>query len=369
MPTTSYTFSQLFGYQGEGTSSINLTKGTQYAFTLANNSGSSYFVMETAQPNDTSAVPKNTSGSYASLTNIASSVIGDYITGFVLPQSSYNTFFFTPATNITGSSLRLRGTGGITLDIFAPTSLFASGEKGVWFDANDISTLFQDAAGTIPVTAYGQKVGKWLDKSGNGNHATQSNAALQPTYQIDNEGNPNLTFSGSYNQLVTRPIDFTSTAQMMVGLGLHVIGSASAAAAIELGSDVESVNGSFLFGAPSSTADHSLYLRGTSTISARVDNVSDGDDIIIGLFDISQSTKELELIPRLNRVQLSGSQITWAGTTAGTGNFGNLPLYMGARSGGALPYQGKIYSVIVRGALTSNIDVISTENVIDALID
>jgi hypothetical protein len=369
MPTTSYTFSQLFGYQGEGTSSINLTKGTQYAFTLANNSGSSYFVMETAQPNDTSAVPKNTSGSYASLTNIASSVIGDYITSFVLPQSSYNTFFFTPATNITGSSLRLRGTGGITLDIFAPTSLFASGEKGVWFDANDISTLFQDAAGTIPVTAYGQKVGKWLDKSGNGNHATQSNAALQPTYQIDNEGNPNLTFSGSYNQLVTRPIDFTSTAQMMVGLGLHVIGSASAAAAIELGSDVESVNGSFLFGAPSSTADHSLYLRGTSTISARVDNVSDGDDIIIGLFDISQSTKELELIPRLNRVQLSGSQITWAGTTAGTGNFGNLPLYMGARSGGALPYQGKIYSVIVRGALTSNIDVISTENVIDALID
>jgi hypothetical protein len=369
MPTTSYTFDKLFGYQGEGTSSIDLTKGTQYAFTLTNNSGSSYFVMETAQPNNLSVVPKNTSGSYSSLVKAGYAVISDYITGFVLPQSSYNTFFFTPATNITGSSLRLRGTGGITLDIFAPTSLFTSGERGVWFDATDITTLFQDAAGTIPVTSYGQKVGKWLDKSGNGNHATQSNAALQPTYQIDNEGNPNLTFSGSYNQLVTRPINFTSTAQMMVGLGLHVIGSASAAAAVELGSDVNSVNGSFLFGAPSSTADHSLYLRGTSTISARVDNVSDGDDIIIGLFDISQTTKELELIPRLNRVQLSGSQITWTGTTAGTGNFGNLPLFMGARSGGALPYQGKIYSVIVRGALTSNTDVISTENVIDATLD
>jgi hypothetical protein len=369
MPTTSYTFDKLYG---AGTSSIDLTKDTQYAFTITNNSGSSYFVMETnVNQNGVfgSDSPKNTSGSYTSLVKAGSAVIGDYFTGFAVPPSPYNTFFFTPATNITGSSLKLRGTGGITLDIFAPTSLFASGEKGVWFDANDISTLFQDAAGTIPVTAYGQKVGKWLDKSGNGNHATQSNAALQPTYQIDNEGNPNLTFSGSYNQLVTRPINFTSTAQMMVGLGLHVIGSASAAAAIELGSDVNSVNGSFLFGAPSSTADHSLYLRGTSTISARVDNVSDGDDIIIGLFDISQATKELELIPRLNRVQLSGSQITWTGTTAGTGNFGNLPLFIGSRSGGSLPYQGKIYSVIVRGALTSNIDVISTENVIDALID
>jgi hypothetical protein len=114
MPTTSYTFSQLFGSQGEGTSSISLTAGTPYTFTLTNNSGSSYFVMETAQPNNLSVVPKNTSGSYTSLTNIASSVIGDYITGFVLPTGT-NSFIFTPAINVTGSLLRLRGTGGITL--------------------------------------------------------------------------------------------------------------------------------------------------------------------------------------------------------------------------------------------------------------
>ena len=116
MPTTSYTFSQLFGSQGEGTSSISLTAGTPYTFALANNSGSSYFVMETAQPNDTSSLPKNTSGSYTSLTNIASSVIGDYITGFALP-TGVNSFVFTPSINVTGSSLRLRGTGGITLEI------------------------------------------------------------------------------------------------------------------------------------------------------------------------------------------------------------------------------------------------------------
>jgi hypothetical protein len=116
MPTTSYTFDKLYG---AGTSSISLTAGTPYTFTLANNSGSSYFVMETnVNQNGVfgSNSPKNTSGSYTSLTNIASSVIGDYITGFALP-TGVNSFIFTPTINVTGSSLRLRGTGGITLAI------------------------------------------------------------------------------------------------------------------------------------------------------------------------------------------------------------------------------------------------------------
>ena len=52
--------------------------------------------------------------------------------------------------------------------------------NGAWFDPSDLSTLYQDAAGTIPVTAVGQPVGKILDKSGNGNHATQSVTASRP---------------------------------------------------------------------------------------------------------------------------------------------------------------------------------------------
>ncbi len=367
MASTTYTAAQLYGTQGGGTSSINLSSSVQYLFSIDSTSGSSYFTMETVR-DYVGTTPRNTSGSY--FTNgVANRVISDYIAGFSTTTSPYNSFTFTPATNVTGSTLMLRGTGGVSLTIFNPLSLFAAGEKGVWFDPTDIKTLFQDAAGTIPVTAYGQKVGRILDKSGNNNHATQATTALQPTYQIDNEGNPNLTFLGSYTQLATSAIDFTTTAQMMVGVGLNVVGSASAAAAIELGTDVNSVNGSFLFGAPSSTADHSLYLRGTSTIAARIDNVVDGDDIMVGLFDISQATKELELIPRLNRVQLSGSQITWTGTDAGTGNFGNLPLFIGARSGGTLPFQGKIYQVIVRGALTNASDVTQTENLIDSKLD
>ena len=44
-------------------------------------------------------------------------------------------------------------------------SMFAMGEQGFFYDPNDLSMMFQDAAGTVPVTAAGQPVGLILDKS------------------------------------------------------------------------------------------------------------------------------------------------------------------------------------------------------------
>ena len=55
---------------------------------------------------------------------------------------------------------RLRFGGG-----FSPLSLFAGGAEGAWFDPSDLTTLFQDAAGTTPVTTSGQPVGLMFDKS------------------------------------------------------------------------------------------------------------------------------------------------------------------------------------------------------------
>ena len=48
---------------------------------------------------------------------------------------------------------------------FDPASLFARGEQGVWYDPSDFSTMFQDSAGSIPVTGVEQPVGLMLDKS------------------------------------------------------------------------------------------------------------------------------------------------------------------------------------------------------------
>jgi hypothetical protein len=65
----------------------------------------------------------------------------------------------------------------------APAMLFQNGEDGFWYDPSDVSTMFQDAAGTIPVTGIGQPIGLLLDKSGNGYHASQSTDAARPTLE------------------------------------------------------------------------------------------------------------------------------------------------------------------------------------------
>lgn len=64
-------------------------------------------------------------------------------------------------------------------------SLFANGEQGFAFDFNDLSTMYQDSAGTIPVTGVGQPVGLVLDKSKGlvrGNLICGNNELKNPNY-------------------------------------------------------------------------------------------------------------------------------------------------------------------------------------------
>lgn len=60
---------------------------------------------------------------------------------------------------------------------WTPAELFKNGEKGFWYDGSDYSTMFQNSTGTIPVTAAGQLVGLWKDKSGNNANISTSTAA------------------------------------------------------------------------------------------------------------------------------------------------------------------------------------------------
>jgi hypothetical protein len=63
---------------------------------------------------------------------------------------------------------------------FTPAALFAGGGTGAWYDPSDFSTMFQDSAGTTPVTAVEQPVGRMLDKSGLGNRVTQTTSTSRP---------------------------------------------------------------------------------------------------------------------------------------------------------------------------------------------
>ena len=54
--------------------------------------------------------------------------------------------------------------GGLKTLAQLVAGLFKNGEQGFWLDPSDFSTMYQDAAGTIPVTAIEQPVGLILDK-------------------------------------------------------------------------------------------------------------------------------------------------------------------------------------------------------------
>lgn len=75
------------------------------------------------------------------------------------------------------------GIGGGGTPIWTPASLFAASEQGVWLDESDLSTMFQDLAGTVPAVVD-MPVGKRLDKSGSGNHWTAPNASSRPILRL-----------------------------------------------------------------------------------------------------------------------------------------------------------------------------------------
>ena len=74
---------------------------------------------------------------------------------------------------------------GFDSSIFDPVTLFADGKQGVFYDPSKLSSLWQNAARTIPVTADGDPVGCMDDLSGNSNHATQSVSVARPIYKTD----------------------------------------------------------------------------------------------------------------------------------------------------------------------------------------
>lgn len=117
---------------------------------------------------------------------------------------------------------------------------FANGEQGAYYDFSDLSSLWQDAAGTTPVTANGQVVGRALDKSPNGNHLTQATGARRPLLEYSG-GIGAIVGDGIDKHMRTGAIDLSHTDKVTVIAALNINGGWSKVLA-EIGTDYN-VNG------------------------------------------------------------------------------------------------------------------------------
>jgi hypothetical protein len=243
-----------------------------------------------------------------------------------------------------GAGIRGSGVGRAR---FSPALFFSRGEQGGWYDPSDLSTLFQDAAGATPVTDVGQSVRLMRDKSGRGNHATAPSDAARPVLQQDSSGLLHLLFDGSNNSMSTSAIDFTGTDKMAVFAGVRKSSDAAAAVLVELSASVAANNGAFAVFAPDGAAPRYLFQsKGLASAAAQgTGYTAPITNVITGIGDISGDSATL---------RVNGTQAATSGSDQGSGNFGNHSLFIGSRNNASLRFNGRLYGLIVRGAIASD---------------
>lgn len=244
--------------------------------------------------------------------------------------------------------------------------LFTNNEQGFFYDPNDLSTMFQDAKGTAPVTGAGQPVGLILDKSGRNNHAAQTTSASRPILQKDAvTGAYYLGFDGVDDSLKTSSINFTVTDKIGVFAGQQTYLPSNIAAIIETGANYSSPSGGFAIFTPAVNSTESS----TPTVGAAVSG--GGKFFSLGNIPSDNLKSTITLIADLSKtlkneqVQLSVNgdrkfPTTGSAIIAGS-SFANVPVCIGSRSGGVRPFKGRIYSLIGVGRLTTESETTAIE--------
>lgn len=231
-----------------------------------------------------------------------------------------------------------------------PADLFLAGELGCWLDPSDLSSLWQDSAGTIPVTGPGQPVGKITDKSGRGLHFTQATAGSRPLLQQDAGGRYYLDFDGVDDGYVSASTNFTAAnGKVTIWAGVNTLqnGASSAGTIIEF----SAASGANLncFGLQGPAGDLNGYFwrsRGSGGSDGTVDTTTPVPPTTNVLCAIGDVAGDISTI-RINSVP------TTSNVDQGTGGYATYPFYLGRRGGTTLPFKGRMYGLIMRGTVTT----------------
>lgn len=166
---------------------------------------------------------------------------------------------------------------------------------------------------------------------------------------------PYLAFDGSDDSLLTGNINFTTTDKVTVWAGVTKLGDATTAALFELG-DTSVSSASFSMLAPLITTPSS-YSFGSYGSTSLLRATAGGypapvTSVLAGQADISGD---------LVTLRVNGAELARNISDQGTGNYGNYPLFIGRRNNASLPFNGRLYSLIVAGKTVSASELASTE--------
>jgi len=156
-----------------------------------------------------------------------------------------------------------------------------------------------------------------------------------------------LRFYGVDDALQTGNIDFTSTDKMTVWAGVTKLSDAATAMLLESSVNINANSGSFYITAPETPGTGGFSFKSRGSVSPnQVDllgNAAPLSRVVTGLGDIGGD---------IETIRAGGTSNTSA-QDQGTGNYGNYPIYIGARAGTSLYFNGRLYSLIVLGAESS----------------
>lgn len=259
-------------------------------------------------------------------------------------------------TTYTSYATRMKGGGAVvpTVGAFTPADLFLAAEKGGWWDPSDFATMFQDTAATIPVTATGQSVARINDKSGNGKHLLQSTAGSRPTLQQDGAGKYYLDFDGTADFMSVASFDLTSTDAATAVAGVRKSTDAATGVIFEHSTSSTVTSGTIaMFAALSAGANFGFRHKGSAGADSNAGGIAAPYlAVVSGIGDISGDR---------NQIRINGGYAGQNTIDQGTGNLTSQTLYVGMRGGTSVPFAGRLYGLIIRGATTDNATLATAE--------
>ncbi|MCJ7824969.1 MAG: LamG domain-containing protein, partial [Anaerolineales bacterium] len=200
-----------------------------------------------------------------------------------------------------------------------------------------------DGNGSVSVTA-GKTISVKSASLVPANEASLPYQRVNTTTDYDTEGFPHyLKFDGVDDSLVTPTITpGIDKAQVFAGVRkTNATDSGFVAVFAEFSATSTSNPGSFAIFAPNDVAARHQFRSSGTAISnaAEATTLLPSTNVLTGLGDISGD---------LATLRINGTQAAQSTADQGTGNFLAYPLYIGRRGGTTLPFNGRLYPMIVR---------------------